>query len=1290
MADTFSTAKLGLGVDTKQFNKEIDKTSTTTERALASMKLSADSFSEKWDEMTAGIKDTKRIISGILVSQAFYTVSQGLVRAASSALDFSKNMETAAISMEYFVEGADKAAKAAAYLRTMNTFAARTPFTTEETLSLSKYMQAVGVSMNTTKSFLSVITDTAAATGATEENLQRIVFGLGQMMTKGRLANEEIRQLANANIPIYEILQEELGLTGKEISNIGKNWVSADKAVVAILNGLEKRYDGAADRIADTVTGMTDTILDNAKIIAQIAGSGIYDALAEKMGTVRDALDRYREIATAEGSMGLFNQILKDIDSSGEIGTMLLALIGNTRQLGAAIRETYISAKPLVDLFGKSLYASVTVAEITITSFSQIVNSLVKGLNKLGITSGTTAEVISSLFIAYKAAKWMAFLGEGATAAAYSLYQSVSAASALLPASLQASAGVKLLSSSLIGLATYGLAAFGVFKMLNSAMAGLDISKSTGNLFPDDYTEAMRKYQEEMEAYNKKVAEYQKDFESPYNEISDGSGTAVDGLEAVSDASKKAAASVKSDWTAAFDEVYSIPDQNSGTGGSGDAPVPPDFGSLLTLPSFNFPDLSEVELKMPDFPWSDVFDNGLLDSDVLDGDWWKSLLPFVIGGGAIQLGKILASNNKNLSDTLDTAAKNVTETILANKAAQKAAFTTLANSYDDVETLLSKTLAELRNPKLSNEARELLERNLSKLVDSGQKTVDQLNEVQDALLLTGSARKSTAVFDLAKQQDALNKINSSLSHIEELNLKLSDAAFAQTTAGHASLQELKQLKEATIKQYVGYAGDYGSDEVIEGMAKQLGLDIPNLSNSIEAVRGKLLELISIAEDGFSDVARAQGLLKETKGLLSHIAEDSSMLGLHVKGIDALQAQLSILNDGLKATTKASLDKELLTAVRNVLNNKDALNELKLLNSTTTMHLEELSTKYAEGFVKNQKISKAVSDIAITFDDVRMSAISLQQTQINMNKLFARNIDNLVNRQIPTIMGQLGSVDKYGADLLRQTVEGRNLLTKLDKNVEVAIGSITKETEALRKPLEEIRQVTKGLVSSNMKTSGLVTKHYGEIADAIVEIGSASKANAEAVDKALDTFSSLVETGISKSTVSGVETAIKQLGISATAKPNTALPADPFTKQSDELWARLLQRSKTAEEFERNLDEGLDKIIRELAKRNNADPLVLFDKYADRVDEMLNGAKEAFKYNAGGGAGLLDSKITKADFEKAITKIGAEIADVPAAQADAIGKGIRSEAVFLLDQLEASQSAEWKNFVKVLVKVESLM
>ena len=44
---------------------------STAEKVLHGMKLQADAFDDRWHELTKGIKDTKRIIGGILVSRAF-------------------------------------------------------------------------------------------------------------------------------------------------------------------------------------------------------------------------------------------------------------------------------------------------------------------------------------------------------------------------------------------------------------------------------------------------------------------------------------------------------------------------------------------------------------------------------------------------------------------------------------------------------------------------------------------------------------------------------------------------------------------------------------------------------------------------------------------------------------------------------------------------------------------------------------------------------------------------------------------------------------------------------------------------------------------------------------------------------------------------------------------------------------------------------------------------------------------------------------------------------------------
>lgn len=694
MANVFSTATLGLGVDTSKFIKGMSGAVNVTKTGLNQMRLGAEAFESQWNDMTDGIKDTRRIISGILISQGFYSLMNGLTFGASEALTFAQNMETAAVSMEYFVDGADKAAKSLAFLREMNEFAARTPFSTEQALEMSKYIQAVGISMNTSKAFLEVVTDAAAATGATGENLQRVIFALGQMQTKGRVANEEIRQLANANIPIYQILQEELNLTGDQISNIGKYWIDADKAIVAILRGLEKRYDGAADRISDTMSGMIDTIADDSKIIAQAAGQGAYDGLKNVMTGVRDMLDEYRDTVTEFGSAGLFNQILIDIDPTGEVGTQVLTLIGDFRQLGAAAIDLYHAAQPLVGLFGKSLYAGVGSLTVGMTGLAQVAEGVVGVLNELGITSGTTAEVLAQLYITYKVSRWMISLGQGALFAMQGMYNAASGVWAIVPATVTASSGVMRLVGTLGILAAVGTAAFALFNNLDK-FAGLEVN--TGGMFPEDYNNAMDEYLAAMEEYNAAIEKYQQQFNVPYESIDDGADKAITDIEDVEEASKKAAKAVQNDWVAAFDEVYQVPDQNdtSGSGSGVELPEMPDLGALLKDLAFKFPSVGETELTMPEFPWEDVFSGGLLDDTALSQDFWKSWLPGIISAAIIGAAATAAKNRKSRMDINADGARGTKPDVDMDPKKAQAELTELQQQQEKLLKRIQDNTAEI-------------------------------------------------------------------------------------------------------------------------------------------------------------------------------------------------------------------------------------------------------------------------------------------------------------------------------------------------------------------------------------------------------------------------------------------------------------------------------------------------------------------------------------------------------------------------------------------------------------------
>lgn len=779
MATVFSTATLGLQVDATQFKKQIQDSEKIGTRALSSLSASADAFSDRWGDLTAGIKDTKRIISGILVSQGFYALSNALLSAGAAALEFSSSMETASVSLEYFVDAADGTKKAAAqvqaYLREVNEFAARTPFSTDEVLSLSKYMQAVGVAMGQTQSVLEVITDTAAATGATNEQLQRITFALGQMITKGRVANEEIRQLANANIPIYQILQEELGLTGEQISNIGNYWIDANDAVVAILNGLNRRYNGAADRIADTLTGLTDTIVDDAKIIADSAFSGIYDKVVAAATTLRDTLDHWRDTVTSEGTGGLVNTILTDIDPTGEFGNSVLATVGNLRNLKDAFIELYHSASPLLNVIGKSFAASLNAGTIALTALLKVSDEVIDALNEMGLTTGTTGQAIASLYVAYQSAKFVSLLGQALASAGMSAYNAATGLLSLLPASMQANAGIVALTGSVAVLISYLLTAVGIFGMLNNSFSGLSNDGTSGlnSAWQNEYA----RYKAEMDAYNEQIEKYRESYREPYTDMGD-SYTGVKKEE--DDDSKSGSSNTANDWVAAFDEVYDVPDEDPlGTGDFQDD-VLDDFGTLLQLlDGIVFPNYDTDALQMPSINFDNVFGENLWGDDYAGKSFWKTFLPMAILGGVSGIGQIFTKQRAVQADKLKNSKVDVGIDRPGALTDPKALSKALADSDDRLAKLLEKQSEALS--RLDNDVKAF------ELASTKQAAAQLESSVENNKLLSKEIEK-----ELASNNELRVRLSKPMQRIEQLMTAQQKTNAAESTVINQRLREINR------------------------------------------------------------------------------------------------------------------------------------------------------------------------------------------------------------------------------------------------------------------------------------------------------------------------------------------------------------------------------------------------------------------------------------------------------------------------------------------------------------------
>lgn len=277
----------------------------------------------------------KQIIGGIVISQAFYQIT-GMIRSwVGMANEFAKEMEQAAISFKYLMGSAEEANS---FIQALQDFAVQSPLDTSGAEKSARMLMTMGIEAKNTIPVLRVLTDTATvAGGEIEDTVYRITLALGQMLQSGTVKMQEIRQLVNANIPIYTILQEELGLTAKQVSQIGKEGVNSAKAVNAILRGLQKRFGGAAKEMQTTVKGALNAIKDSFMVLYNTMISGPYEWVRSKLVDISNVLTTMVAIIRRVGPGGLFEALFPP-----EQQAIIRNLIGAFGQLASAVKYATI------------------------------------------------------------------------------------------------------------------------------------------------------------------------------------------------------------------------------------------------------------------------------------------------------------------------------------------------------------------------------------------------------------------------------------------------------------------------------------------------------------------------------------------------------------------------------------------------------------------------------------------------------------------------------------------------------------------------------------------------------------------------------------------------------------------------------------------------------------------------------------------------------------------------------------------------------------------------------------
>jgi tape measure domain-containing protein len=221
-------------------------------------------------------------------------VGLGGIVSLTKSITLAAKMEQIEIGFETLIGSQERSM---AMLKELEFFAATTPFQFRGLADSTKLLLAMGFEAEKVIPTMRVLGDATAALGGGQELMKRLIIALGQIRAKGAVQSQEIRQLAEAGIPAWEILAEKIGVSIPEAMKLVENRaVASAGAIDAILQGMNERFEGSTERLAQSTGGLFSTLKDNIEFALRDVGTVLIDVFDLK-GLMRTAISETSDYA---------------------------------------------------------------------------------------------------------------------------------------------------------------------------------------------------------------------------------------------------------------------------------------------------------------------------------------------------------------------------------------------------------------------------------------------------------------------------------------------------------------------------------------------------------------------------------------------------------------------------------------------------------------------------------------------------------------------------------------------------------------------------------------------------------------------------------------------------------------------------------------------------------------------------------------------------------------------------------------------------------------------------------
>lgn len=305
--DQLKTAEKENGTATEEqkarmskLEKELDKARTRA----AQLKAEQIDLKTELKETTSELKKQKSGVSGVSDEmKKMKTLITGFIAAYGGKklwdllIGSNAEMEQYTTSLEVML---GSASKASAMIEKMREFAAKTPLTLDNVISSGTMLMSYGVDEDNLLDTMTKLGDLASGNA---EKMDRITLAYGQMLAKGKVTGEELRQMAEAGVPLQTALAESIGVIGEEFSKMvsaGKVGIDdLNKAITELTTG-DGKFAGMMEKQSETMQGMLSTLQDNISEFFRKMGEGAFGEVKSALQEASDLLAEWEEDGTLD------------------------------------------------------------------------------------------------------------------------------------------------------------------------------------------------------------------------------------------------------------------------------------------------------------------------------------------------------------------------------------------------------------------------------------------------------------------------------------------------------------------------------------------------------------------------------------------------------------------------------------------------------------------------------------------------------------------------------------------------------------------------------------------------------------------------------------------------------------------------------------------------------------------------------------------------------------------------------------------------------------------------------